>query len=219
MANRSTLSSFYPSSTSSNFGARSKTTQSQRQRDHSEWNRKFPPQKPICVRISGLADPSHFWVREVPMYQKGSVKSGGLHKEVWKIETDLRRKYDVEPKAEPDYQVKEPKPNALVAVRPTHRSKFWYRGRIITSVTLTNAGHSIVKVFLIDYGTILDLINSRTCIRILPRQYHMPNGLAFPVFLSGVRPLSMNVNFNTGMENLSQEIAPKWSTYSQGITI
>ena len=39
--------------------------------------------------------------------------------------------------------------------------------------------------------------------------------MAKMVFLAGLRPLTLNIDYQIGMESMVQEIAPKWSSYSK----
>jgi len=181
-----------------------------------DWVKKNPPKEPIYVRIGGMVNPSKFWVREVPMNKDKRIEAKGVHKEIDSFEKGLGRKYNVPPKAEPDGQVK-PCVDLLVAVRPDPKSTQWFRGKIVNIGNQPNQSQTLVKVFLIDYGLLLDDINCTTCIRELPRIMTFTKGLAKIVNLAGIRPLTVSVDFHLGMEfaQSHQEMSNNWSSFSQ----
>ena len=84
------------------------------------WLQKHPAKTSVVVRIGGIINPAQFWVRELPISKNQRRESVGIHAEIFRFERGLASRYNVEPKANPDN---------LVAVRPSHISPHWYRGR------------------------------------------------------------------------------------------
>ena len=93
------------------------------------WIKKHPPKTSVVVRIGGIINPAQFWVRELPISKNQRREAIGVHAEIFRFERGLASRYNVDPKANPDNQVPEPRPDILVAVRPSHISPHWYRGR------------------------------------------------------------------------------------------
>lgn len=180
------------------------------------WLKKYPPRAPMFVRISGIVNPGQYWVRELPMAKQtgNEVPIDTGHHQIFAFETKLGEMYNnAEPKINPANEIKNLKKDMLVAVRPSYRATHWYRGRIISIVH--NHQHEIVaNVFLIDYGIVLENIRSKACIRELPRMMTFNKPMAMQVFLAGLRPLTPNLDFQLGMQNTAQEMAPKWSPFS-----
>jgi len=181
-----------------------------------EWVRKNPPKRPMYVRIGGMVSPGRFWVRELPIHKSERVEAKGVHAEVTRFEYGMATRYNVEPKANPENAVKSPKLDMLVAVRPDHTSTRWFRGKIVNIGNQPEESQTLVKVFLIDYGLLLNDINCKTCVRVLPRIMTFTKGLAKVVILAGIRPLTLSVDFQLGMEfaKSHQEMSANWSTYS-----
>lgn len=76
------------------------------------------------------------------------------------------------------------------------------------------------KVFLIDYGYCLEEVSSKACIRLLPKKLNMlVKPLAFQVFLAGLRPLTMDIDYEMGMQTLGQTVAQKWSGFSHDLVL
>ena len=72
------------------------------------------------------------------------------------------------------------------------------------------------KVFLIDYGVVLNNLASKTCIRELPRMLkHATKPLAMMVSLAGLRPLEVTISYEKGMNQLGQTVAQDWNVYSK----
>ena len=69
----------------------------------------------------GMVNPGHFWVREIRMNQKSISFPGKIEDDVWQIEQKLAQEYNVEPKANPENEVKEVRRKALVAIRTSYR--------------------------------------------------------------------------------------------------
>jgi hypothetical protein len=165
-----------------------------------------------------MVNPGKFWVREVPMDKTEQIEVKGVHSEVAAFERGLSKRYNAEdPKAMPLDGVENPKIDMLVAVRPDHNSKQWFRGKIINIGNQPEKSQTLVKVFLIDYGLLLDDINLQICVRVLPRVMTFTKGIAKIVNLAGIRPLTVSVDFHLGMEfaQSHQEMTNNWSTYSQ----
>ena len=95
----------------------------------------------------------------------------------------------------------------------TCRSKHWYRGRVHTVVYK----HEVTaKVFLVDYGLTLENISSKACIRVLPQRMAIKaKPMAYKVNLAGLRPLTMDINYEIGMQTVNPCMASRWSLYSQ----
>ena len=71
------------------------------------------------------------------------------------------------------------------------------------------------KILLIDYGLVFENLNSKACIRNLPhRLLHRAKPMAFTVSLAGLRPLTVDIDYEIGMEILNTTIADKWNPYS-----
>ena len=72
-------------------------------------------------------------------------ESKGVNAEIFRFEKGLAARYNVDPKANPENEVKNPRPDMLVAVRPSFKSPHWYRGRIVT-VSKAHSHDTMVKV-------------------------------------------------------------------------
>ena len=102
----------------------------------------------------------------------------------------------------------------LQAVRPSYRSQCWYRGKVLT---VMYKGEAVVKIFLVDYGDILDDINLRSCVRELTKRQALPKPLAFVVQLAGLRPISMKIDYDNDRKSMTPIVAQKWSAFSQDL--
>ena len=72
------------------------------------------------------------------------------------------------------------------------------------------------KVFLIDYGLTLENVSSKACIRTLPQRFTIKaKPMAMKVNLAGLRPLTMDIAYELGMQTINPCIASKWSLYAQ----
>ena len=100
------------------------------------------------------------------------------------------------------------------AVRSSYRSQCWYRGKVLTVMYKTEA---VVKVFLVDYGDILEDINLRSCVRELTKRQALPKPMAFVVQLAGLRPISMKVDYENDRRSMTPIVAQKWSHFSQDL--
>lgn len=185
----------------------------------TEWQLKNPAKSPMIVRIGGIVNPGQYWIRELTMSRTEGQESKGVNAEIFRFEKGLAARYNVDPKANPENEVTNPRPDMLVAVRPSFKSPHWYRGRIVT-VSKAHSHDTMVKVFFIDYGMMFEEISCKKCVRVLPRIMTFTKGLARIVNLAGVRPLTLSVDFQLGMSSgnstkAHQEMAANWSTYSQ----
>ena len=87
------------------------------------------------------------------------------------------------------------------------KSTQWFRGKIVNIGNQPNQSQTLVKVFLIDYGLLLDDINCTTCVRELPRIMTFTKGLAKIVNLAGIRPLTVSVDFHLGKKYFFYTVA------------
>ena len=71
-------------------------------------------------------------------------------------------------------------------------------------------------MFLIDYGLTLENVSSKACIRTLPQRFTIKaKPMAMKVNLAGLRPLTMDIAYELGMQTINPCIASKWSLYAQ----
>ena len=78
---------------------------------------------------------------------------------VMDIERRLGESYnDKSPSLHPEGGVTKIKAGMLVAIRPSHRSSNWFRAKVLNVI---NKKEVYIKVFLIDYGDVLDDIYTR----------------------------------------------------------
>ena len=133
--------------TTCSFGSNSKlSTRSSEVED--DWEKRFPVKPPIFVIVTGIISPGKYWVREVPMMRQieNQPHASSSHARVREIELKLAKLYGNEaPKINPDNQIKDLKPEILVAVRKSYRSKHWYRGQIV-SVMHKSEAEVVAKV-------------------------------------------------------------------------
>ena len=78
-------------------------------------------------------------------------ESKGVNAEIFRFEKGLAARYNVDPKANPENEVTNPRPDMLVAVRPSFKSPHWYRGRIVT-VSKAHSHDTMVKVSTFNHG-------------------------------------------------------------------
>ena len=99
----------------------------------------------MIVRIGGIVNPGQYWIRELTMSRTEGQESKGVNAEIFRFEKGLAARYNVDPKANPENEVTNPRPDMLVAVRPSFKSPHWYRGRIVT-VSKAHSHDTMVKV-------------------------------------------------------------------------
>ena len=76
------------------------------------------------------------------------------------------------------------------------------------------------NILLIDYGLVFENLNSIACIRNLPhRLLYRAKPMAFTVTLAGLRPLTVDIDYEMGMETLNPTISEKWNVYSQELVV
>jgi len=179
-----------------------------------DWKRKHRIQPPHFVRVGGVISPSKFWVSDIPMLrsQKRKASAGSPMAAVMDIERRLGESYnDKAPSLHPEGEVTKIKAGMLVAIRPSHRSSNWFRAKVLNVI---NKKEVYIKVFLIDYGDVLDDIYTRSCVRKLSKRDAIVKPMAYKVTLAGLRPVTMCLDSKNGM---SPALGSKWSNYSKDL--
>ena len=101
----------------------------------------------------------------------------------------------------------------MVSVKPSASQPFWYRGQIKTLVRSAQRGDMAV-VYLVDYGEYTDKVPISLCVRKLPEKYvNEPRPLAIRVFLAGLRPVGLDMNYE--IKTVNRVLTDEWSRASE----
>ena len=99
-------------------------------------------------------------------------------------------------------------PGALVAVRRSPASQIWHRGRLDQ---LSMYGKQLLAtVFLLDYGEVLEKVKVDVCVRHMPERMGKELPMAFQILLSGLQPVSMDLDFMLGQSVMEVTPARNW---------
>ena len=170
------------------------------------------------VRLGCMVNPSVFWAAEIPALGK---KNSPWEK-VLRLENELGCKFYSATSGESGEMIRlkgkgmisNPMEGQLVVVRRHWKDSQWYRGKILTLIS--TGGILKAHVFLVDYGIYLTSLPVVSCLREFPEPEMGvdPPHLAFLVFLSGIRPVSYDIDYEIGMKTLAKVIAKDWSPTS-----
>jgi len=149
----------------------------------------------MFVKLGSMSDPRTFWATELP--NTNTLAENGKHYKILKIE-DILTKTMTEDYSNPDRFIRESTDlGTLVAVRKSSLSSLWFRGRL-DQICLVDS-QLVAKVFLIDYGEVLDRTQVSSCVRKLPNFMARDNPLAFQIILRALVPVTQDLDFQMGI--------------------
>jgi len=149
------------------------------------------------IKIGDVIDPRTFWAHENKRLSRGAMKLRILEESLKDHISSLGSKVTIPSR-----------PGSAVAVR---HDKRWVRGKL--EQVFAQQKMKKATIFLIDYGITLHDIEMADDVRRLDHQFMSEDPLAFQVVLSGLSPVSMNMDWEIGgAKTMTTSPASDWDT-------
>ena len=148
----------------------------------------------IQVKIGDIVDPRTMWVYPYKRFTTNLIKVRNIEAMMQQISSQNSVKIN---KLRPA--------GTLVAVRQAGK---WFRGKIVDMFVEKVLR---VNVFLIDYGTTVTRVSADQDVRVLDSSFSQEAGAAFQVVLSGLSPVTMDVDWSLSSSVMSVTPAESWT--------
>jgi len=154
----------------------------------------------MLVKLGSMVDPRTFWATELP--NDATLAPNGKHSKILKIEENLSKIISHDFSNRDRFISKSSDMGCLVAVRRSSLSHLWFRGRLDHIYEIDT--QLFAKVFLLDYGELLDRVHAASCVRKLPACVGiiMQKPLAFQIVLRALAPVTQDLDFQSGINRM-----------------
>jgi len=157
----------------------------------------------MLVKLGSMVDPRTFWATELP--NDSTLAPNGKHSKILKAEDNLSKNISHDFSNSDRFINGSTCCGTLVAVRKSCLSTLWFRGRLEQIYQIEN--QLLAKIFLIDYGEVLDRTDVASCVRKLPAFSAIEKPLALQIVLRALAPVTQDLDFQLGNNKMGTVIA------------